>query len=146
DGNTYSTVVIGSQIWTVENWRSTKYTDGTPISGPSFSNNAWASLSGPAYCWYNWTNDEEFRRKYGALYNWFVVDPENEYKLAPEGWRVPSDNDMCNLLIYLYKYNYTGKALASNGGEWLSTGGNKAVGSNQSANNRLGYTGLPGGL
>lgn len=31
DGNIYTTVIIGSQEWIIENWRCTKYADGTDI-------------------------------------------------------------------------------------------------------------------
>ena len=52
DGNVYTTVVIGTQVWMVENLRVTKYNDGTPI--PKFTdNNVWSTLSSPAYCWHS---------------------------------------------------------------------------------------------
>ena len=34
DGNSYTTIVIGSQEWTVENHKCTKYADGSPINDP----------------------------------------------------------------------------------------------------------------
>ena len=150
DNNIYKTIQIGTQIWTVENWRSTKYGDGTPIPHVTASRE-WRRLSTPAYCWYN--NDSE--QGYGALYNWWVVDPANPKRIAPEGWRVPTDEDWAVLQSYLINnghnwdgsttVNKIGKALASNGGEWANNGRQGYVGNDQGSNNSSGISALPGG-
>src|ERR1035437_2327647 len=68
DGNVYHTITIGTQVWMVENLKTTKYNDGTAILLVT-DNTAWAALSTPAYCWYN--NDAStYKNTYGALYNW----------------------------------------------------------------------------
>ena len=151
DGNEYTTVVIGSREWTVENWRSTKYMDGTAI--PNVTNNSeWEGLSTPAYAWYN--NDSA--QGYGALYNWWVVDPDNPKQIAPEGWGVPTDADWTALEDYLIANGYNwdgttqdnkiGKALASNGGEWATSNTEGRVGNDQGSNNSSGFSALPGGF
>ncbi|KMQ52126.1 cell wall/surface repeat protein [Chitinispirillum alkaliphilum] len=154
DGNVYTTVMIGNQEWTVENLRSTKYADGTSILH-IINDQEWTNIAEAAYCWYDNTADSGFREKFGALYNWYVVDPANPYNIAPEGWRVPSDADWKQLRDYLIanEYNWDrtkennkiGKALASNGQEWAFHGTNGKVGHYQNYNNRSGFTGLPGG-
>ena len=159
DGNIYTTVQIGNQIWTVENWRSTKYADGTCIPHvPGVSE--WKSLSSPAYCYYNNTTDSDSVERFGALYNWYVVDPENPHSIAPEGWRVPTNEDWTALQNHLIKKgfngdetsseNKSGKALASNGGEWIEDGiwGSAPIGTpgnDQSSNNSSGFSARPGG-
>ena len=88
EGNIYSALRIGNQIWMAENLKTTKFNDGTLIPFVS-SNLEWNKLSQPAYCWYN--NDELNNRKlYGALYNWFAVETG---KLCPLGWHVPTDKE-----------------------------------------------------
>jgi len=49
DGNVYTEVVIGTQIWMVQNLATTRYNDGSSI--PNITDNtAWSELSTDAYC------------------------------------------------------------------------------------------------
>jgi uncharacterized protein (TIGR02145 family) len=63
----------------------------------------WAADTAGAYCWYD--NDIANKADYGALYNWYAVDHDvtvpGPAKLAPTGWRVPSDADFTTLITYL---------------------------------------------
>lgn len=52
DGKVYPTVTIGTQVWMAANLMETKYRDGSPISGPTFTNAEWAALTTEAYCIY----------------------------------------------------------------------------------------------
>jgi uncharacterized protein (TIGR02145 family) len=96
DGNEYTSVIIGSQEWLVENLMTTKYADGTPIPNLIVDGDWIADVTG-AYCWYN--NDIANKPTYGALYNWYAVN--NAHGLAPIGWRVPSDTDFAALIAYV---------------------------------------------
>ncbi|MBA4411560.1 MAG: hypothetical protein C0397_19340, partial [Odoribacter sp.] len=85
DGNIYTTISIGTQVWMAENLKTTKYRDGTAISN-IMDNPSWKASTLGAYCWYN--NDAiSYKNPYGALYNWFAV---NTGKLCPVGWHIPS--------------------------------------------------------
>ena len=57
DGNVYDTICIGTQEWTVQNWKCTKLNDGTPLTKVT-SNTTWATASTGDlyYCAYD--NDE----------------------------------------------------------------------------------------
>ena len=106
DGNVYTTVKIGNQVWTVENLRTTKYNDGSAI--PLVTDSAaWVNLTTPGYCYYNNTTNADSIKKYGALYNWYAVDTK---KLAPAGWHVPTDAEWDTLQNYLIAngYNWDG--------------------------------------
>lgn len=50
EGNVYNTVKIGTQVWTLENWRSLKYFDGSDISLVQ-DTSAWVALTTPAACY-----------------------------------------------------------------------------------------------
>jgi hypothetical protein len=48
DGNTYKTIIIGTQIWMAENLKTTKYKDGSNIS-TGHSDSDWSNLTTGAY-------------------------------------------------------------------------------------------------
>ncbi len=132
DGNIYHTVTIGSQTWLVENLRTTKFNDGTPVPLVT-SGSAWIALSTPGYCWLN--NDVGYKNIYGALYNWFAV---SSGKLAPTGWHVATDDEWEILVTFL-----GGEAEA--GGKLKEAGLHHWASPNEGADNSTGFTGLPGG-
>jgi uncharacterized protein (TIGR02145 family)/uncharacterized repeat protein (TIGR02543 family) len=132
DGNVYTTVVIGKQVWTVENLRTTKFNDGTPI--PLVVDNLdWGTLSTPAYSWYS--NQITNKATYGALYNWYAV---NTGKLAPVGWHVPTDSEWQTISASLGGNSIAGDKLKEAGTlHWQSL--------NTGATNSSGFSALPGG-
>jgi uncharacterized protein (TIGR02145 family) len=133
DGNVYRTVRIGNQVWMVENLRVTRYSDSTPI--PHVTNSiTWIDLSSGAYCSY--ANDSGNVTTYGRLYNWFAVT--DSPSIAPEGWRVPTDEDWQTLVDYL-----GGSSVA--GGKLKEAGTTHWDSPNTGATNESGFTALPGG-
>ena len=136
DGNVYHTITIGTQVWLVENLKTTRYNDGTSIPLVT-DNNAWKNLTTPGYCWYN--NDAAANKTaYGALYNWYAV---NTGKLCPAGWHVPTDAEWTTLTTYI-------------GGETIAGGKMKLTGTieagtglwhdpNTGATNESGFSAVP---
>jgi uncharacterized protein (TIGR02145 family) len=151
DGNVYQTVTIGTQVWMVEDLKTTHYNDGSAIPLVT-DNTAWDNLTTPGYCYYN--NDINNKDKYGALYNWFVIDPSNLKKIAPTGWHVPSDSEWTVLDNYLISNGYnwdatttgekTAKSLAAQS-DWSASTNAGAIGNDLTKNNRSGFSALPGG-
>jgi uncharacterized protein (TIGR02145 family) len=161
DGNVYQTVNIGNQVWMTENLRVTKYNDesGIPLVTDSAT---WchifdSSLTTPAYCFYNNTTNSDSIKKYGALYNWYVVNPANPKKIAPAGWHVPSDSEWTTMEKYLVlngynwdgttdttHYNHIAKSLAAKT-DWLTDTTTGIIGCDLTKNNRSGFSALPGG-
>jgi len=131
DGNSYSTVTIGTQEWMAENLMTTKYNDGTAI--PNVTNTTtWTWLTTGAYIWYN----NYAATSHGALYNWFTIITG---KLCPIGWHVSSNAEWTTLTTYL-----GGESVA--GGKLKETGTSNWSSPNTSATNETGFTALPGGF
>jgi uncharacterized protein (TIGR02145 family) len=86
DGNSYTTVLTGSMLWTGKNLDVAHYRNSDPI--PEIKNpKEWASLTTGAWC-YNLNNPDN-GKAYGKLYNWYAVnDPRG---LAMEGWHIATD-------------------------------------------------------
>jgi uncharacterized protein (TIGR02145 family) len=79
-----------------ENLKTTRLNDGTPLKTEA-TTYGWDQMHVPGYCWYD--NKSTNKDTYGGLYNWFAV---NTGKLAPPGWRVPSDTDVTILTDFLW--------------------------------------------
>jgi uncharacterized protein (TIGR02145 family) len=158
DGNVYSTVRIGTQVWTTENFRATRFNDGTPIPELA-SADAWKTTDAPALCHYR--NDPAHSKIHGPLYNWYAASSP---KIAPPGWRVPTRDEQLALRAYLIAqgYNHDGttegnkvaKSMATPSG-WpyreLDAYGKAVpdlvgmIGNNPATNNRSGYSARPTG-
>lgn len=96
DGNTYDTVVLGSQVWLTENLKTTKYNRGTPIPLAE-ENESWTNSSRGTYCWYQ--NNSSYKDSYGVIYNWYAAQLSEE--ICPVGYHVPSREEWENLIDYL---------------------------------------------
>lgn len=94
EGNVYQTVKIGNQWWMAENLKTRKFQDGTsiPLILGTANNAEWAEVNGPA-C----TFAQDSLR--GFLYNFDVV--QDSRNIAPEGWRIPTDEDWKTLEEYI---------------------------------------------
>lgn len=133
DGNIYNTMSIGTQTWTVENLKTTKYANGDSIQYESVDS-IWGGLTVPAFSTYN--NDTTYRNEYGNLYNFYtVVDSRN---LCPNGWHIPTENEWNILIAYL-----GGDSIA--GGKMKETGFNHWMFPNTGADNSSGLTVIPAG-
>ena len=99
DGNLYTTVKIGKQVWMRENLNVSHFSNGDPIAEAK-SDKEWFMLGlqgRPAWCAQG--NNPENERTYGKLYNWYAVnDPR---RLAPDGYHVPSDDEWTQMINYL---------------------------------------------
>jgi uncharacterized protein (TIGR02145 family) len=131
DGNVYHTVTIGTQVWMVENLKTTRLNDGTQIPNVVDSN-SWGYLTTPAYCYYN--NWQSYGQTYGVLYNWFAVESG---KLAPKGWHVPSKTELEILQLYLGGNLGGGKLKETGTAHWNSP--------NNGATNETGFYAFGGG-
>jgi len=130
DGNTYKTVIIGTQEWTAENLNVEHYRNGDVI--PQVKNpDEWSKLTTGAWCYYD--NDPADGKTYGKLYNWYAVNDSRG--LAPEGWHIPSDAEWTQLIDFL-------------GGEEIAGGKLKATTTwdspNRGATNESGFTAYQG--
>jgi len=143
DGNTYTTVTIGTQVWMAQNLKTTKYNDGSNIPNVT-GNTAWGALSTGAYCDYDNTSSNS--TTYGRLYNWYAVDNNASTKVAsnggknicPVGWHVSTDAEWTTLSTYLGGTSVAGGKLKESGtAHWTTP--------NPGATNESGFTALPGG-
>ena len=128
DGNVYTTVTIGSQVWMVENLKTTKFRNGDPI--PYYTR-----TSTRGYCWYN--DDAANKNKYGSIYNYYTA--MDSRSISPPGWHIPTIAEWTTLVNFL-----GGSSVA--GGKMKQAGTTNWTSPNTNATNSSGFTALPGGV
>lgn len=135
DGNVYSTVTIGTQVWMQENLKVTKYNDGSIIGTTNPANQDISSETNPKYQWvYN--GDDNNLPVYGRLYTWYSANDSR--KVCPVGWHIPTSAEWTTLTNYLGGAGTAGAKLREAGtSHWTSP--------NTGADNSSGFTALPGG-
>ena len=159
DSNTYNTVLIGTQCWMMQNLRTKKYADGTPIWQGSGT-----SVSIDTACWYYPNNSSTNFSTYGLLYNWNAVmrnsssstgNPSGVQGICPTGWHVPSDIEWKRMERALgmsqgdaensgYRGNIA--AMLSGNTGWTSSINANAAGNLSAPNRNLsGFSALPAG-
>ncbi|MFB0517206.1 MAG: FISUMP domain-containing protein [Candidatus Neomarinimicrobiota bacterium] len=124
DGNTYQTIIIGTQEWMAENLKATHYRNGEP-------------------CKY-YENEAAI---YGYLYDWYAVNDSRG--IAPAGWHVPTDEEWKTLEKQL---GMDSSEADDRGSRGTDEGGKLKVGGtvhwetpNIGATNESGFSALPGG-
>jgi uncharacterized protein (TIGR02145 family) len=133
DGNIYHTVKLGSQVWMIENLKTTRYQNGDLIPN-IIDTSQWSYIPLGALCNYN--NDPKNVSTYGHLYNWFAVTDSRN--IAPKGWHVPAYKEIETLVAFLGGDTIvSGKMKESGTTHWLAP--------NTDATNESGLTVLPGG-
>jgi uncharacterized protein (TIGR02145 family) len=149
DGNSYNTVLIGTQCWTVENLKVTMYNDGTAIpidatGGPGGTSLVWQNLTTGAYTIYgNGSSTGTDATNYGFLYNWYaavgIVIPLGSptKNICPTGWHVPTDGQLTSLETLLGGSSVAGGNLKSTSSLWNAS---------NPADNSSGFSALPGGF
>ena len=133
DGKLYKTVVIGNQTWMAENLNVATFRNGDPIPEAK-TDEEWdraGKFKQPAWCYYN--NDPKNGAIYGKLYNWYAVnDPRG---LAPNGYKVASDNDFRILIDFLGGQSVAGQKMKSSKEWWYEC----------ETSNYFGFSAIPAG-
>jgi len=143
DGQTYTTVQIGTQCWMAENLNI-----GTML------NTGYAQTNNNVIEKYCYNNDINNCNVYGGLYQWdeamqYITSPGSQ-GICPSGWHLPDDNEWKTLEMHLGMSQAEADALFwrgthNEGGKLKETGTNHWQSPNTGATNTSGFTALPAG-
>lgn len=95
EGNKYTTVKIGDQVWMAENLNSLLDPGGDSIE---------------SYCFYDDTN---YCNVYGRLYPWssLNISGKGVQGICPDGWHIPSDEEWTIMIENAGGYDHAGMIL-----------------------------------
>lgn len=129
DNNTYHSIVIGRQVWLIENLRTAHYNNGQPIIQAEGNYD-------DGGCW-DFNDDPEINETYGKLYNYFAVTDSRG--ICPVGYRIPTEEDWIILSEYLGGNSVAGGSLKHASLDyWKSP--------NEGATNESGFSALGAGF
>jgi uncharacterized protein (TIGR02145 family) len=95
DGNGYTKVTIGNQVWLKENLKTSHYANGEAIQ-TGLTDLAWGSTTSGAWSYYN---DLATNNTFGKLYNWYAVTDLRG--VCPTGWHVPTDAEWTEMISWV---------------------------------------------
>lgn len=111
DEHGFDTIKIGSQVWTQKNLNIKHYRNQDPIPYIECPQE-WADTKEGAWCRSDEGSDDT--EEDGIIYNYYVLtDPRG---IAPDGWRIPTNEDWKILIDYLGGYETAGGKLKSKSG------------------------------
>ena len=144
DGNTYQVVQIGDQCWMRSNLRVKRFRDGSVISEQPFSTNGGESwlLTNTA----GWTypgGSSSNQQQLGLLYSFEAATDVRG--LCPSGWRVPTRQDVEQLIGHFGSAQAAAYALKATSG-WCSYNPFDEVTMCGNGNNSSGFTAYPAGF
>ena len=155
DGNTYNTVVIGSQCWLRENLKTTHYSNGVAMVDGTSAGDITGNYTTKYY--FDYDNIPANTVIYGKLYTWAAVmngaassnsNPSGVQGPCPTGWHVPSDAEWNIMEIYLDNtvdttvIQWTGTDI----GNKLKESGTSHWCDYNNGTNSSGFAALPGGI
>lgn len=158
DGNTYATVIIGTQCWMREHLRTTHFADGTPILQGDNSSDIT-----PLY--YNIGSSGQETQTFGFLYNipaarhgsqdtYSASSPSGIQGVCPNGWHLPSNAEFETMKASLGNILQNrcgndnaniGKSLAAQS-NWTASNSACAVGNDLTGNNSSLFDAQPAGF
>ncbi len=168
DGNTYETIILGTQEWMSENLKATKFPDGTAISEDQEWDDVERNNTSYYYCWYN--NDISTKDTYGAFYSFGAAVYGTAHTdgealdtlqgICPDGWHLPRKDEWDTLVTYLrnndYNYNLESgsraeaKAISAKTGWYgpdiLAPVSDGMASFDRKSNNSSGFSSIPAGM
>jgi uncharacterized protein (TIGR02145 family) len=98
----YEEITIGNQIWMKNFFSNTEFSNGDKIA---FAKNEreWKKLNDKKIPAWTYASDTESSEKHGVLYSFYAINSISG--LAPEGWRIPSLEDINELKVN-QKYSF----------------------------------------
>lgn len=105
-------IAIGTQVWSAENLNLGFFRNGDTILNANTPEKWIKACEGKIPAWAYYANDSLNGKIYGKLYNYWAVSDVRG--LAPDNWRVASEEDWLKLINAFGGVNKAGQALKSN--------------------------------